>query len=532
MLCGEYVPGHGSKDEQPTVSEAVANWLAANRSEWSSRTYDQYFYFGKKLTDRFGDRLVTHISPADIGKIDLSAQSRGQQQKARSLVRGIFGHALPITAERADALAKGIVLSGTAGGKRNPRVDTNDIPRSPLVAAFIITAYHTLQVGPLDDPAATSIDRLTGVKTREKSDRNEQGQRIGSATLATEQQGEPAPDDLCFLDGLSPEETGKHRRGIPKHYGNPEARRLAEADELAGRYRQVGLATALGAGGGLRIGEVLGLRVRHFLSSEQILHIDQNDWDRTRSNYRGVVQVSEQASQASRGAIWVTGTKGASKSRTVHLPAFLPNWNSQANGSTREQIAGIVPRFADADLSLWQATDEESIELWHHGFTPLAYLLWDRLWDDLWHHPAISSLSRRKRVSEFRELLIFPTRNRVRPGREMQPVQTDPAWNDSIRIVPGTGSYQAQSNYARITNPVYDHVEEQFGSSPRHRTNAKGRRGWTHHGLRHWAVSTRLKAGVPQPLIAKEMGHKNASFTMERYGHVLDEGIGPKGFEY
>lgn len=67
---------------------------------------------------------------------------------------------------------------------------------------------------------------------------------------------------------------------------------------------------------------------------------------------------------------------------------------------------------------------------------------------------------------------------------------------------------------------------------PEHRIHAKARKGWTHHGLRHWAVSSRLKAGVPLPLIAKEMGHKDSAFTLERYGHVVDEGVGELGFEY
>lgn len=532
MLCGEYVPGYRSKEDQPTVSEAVADWLAANRSEWSSRTYDHYFYFGKKLTDLYGERLIRHVSPADIGKLDLSSQSRGQQQKARSLVRGIFRHSAQMDRERVEELARGVVLSGTASGKRNKRVDTNDIPRSPLVAAFIITAYHSGQLGPLDDPRTTTIDPLTGIKTRERTIRQKDGTRTGSATVSPDRRGEPAPDDLCFLNGLPPEEIGKHRRGIPKHYSNPEARRRAESIELAERYRQAGLATALGAGGGLRIGEVLGLRVRHVLSVEQLHRIYDCDWDRTRSGFRGVLEVSEQASQASRGAIWVTGTKGTAKSRTVHLPAFLPNWSSEGTGSTREQIERILPRFAESGDSLWTATDEESIELWRHGFTPLGYLLWDRLRDDLWEHRAIAQLPLKRRIAEFRELLIFPTRNRVRPGKEMQPVQTDPSWPNSIRIVPGTGSYQSQTNYAKIANPIYDYVAEEFNSYPRHRTNRAGRKGWTHHGLRHWAVSTRLRAGVPLPVIAQEMGHKDGAFTLERYGHVLDQGIGPRGFEY
>jgi hypothetical protein len=150
----------------------------------------------------------------------------------------------------------------------------------------------------------------------------------------------------------------------------------------------------------------------------------------------------------------------------------------------------------------------------------------------MWDHHAIRTLPRAKRIAAFWELLLFPTRNPVRPGRVMQPVQVDPSWNDSVQIAAGSGSYMSQTNYAKIANPVYDYVGELFGSFPKHRTNVAGRKGWTHHGLRHWAVSSRIKAGVPLPVIAQEMGNKDGWFTMQRYGHVMDKGIGPKGFEY
>jgi hypothetical protein len=529
-LSGEFVEGWKHGDHPPTVQEAVDLWLAANRSEWSSRTYDAYYYFAKKLTDLYADRLITRISPVDMSKLDLSQHSRGQQEKARTLVRGIFRHSSGwISSERASQLASGIVLSGTSAGKRNPRVERGDIPSSPLVAALIITAHHTLQVGPLDDPERTSIDQTTGAKTRHAA--GNAGMRTGSARLARGM-GKPDPDGQQFRDGLPQEITDRHRRGIPKHYANPEQRRSNETSELATRYRQIGLATALGAGGGLRIGELLALRVRHFLDTDEIVHAFATMWDRTRSGYRGGLEVSEQASQASRGKIWVTGTKGAAKSRTVHLPAFLPSWNGFSVGTHQQQIAGVAPRLADPSVSLWEATDDEAVQLWRHGFTPLGYLLWDRLWE-LWNDPAISRLSIPRRAAECRELLLFPTRNRARPSRDGEPsVQTDPSWRSSVRIVEGTGSYQAQSNWAKLTNPVYDFVAEEFAEWPKHRTNVTTRNGWTHHGLRHWAVSSRLQAGVALPVIAREMGHSDSSFTLERYGHVLDLGIGPRGFEY
>jgi hypothetical protein len=249
-------------------------------------------------------------------------------------------------------------------------------------------------------------------------------------------------------------------------------------------------------------------------------------------NYQGAVDVSEQASQASKGKIWITGTKGNAKSRTVHLPAFLPSWNGAGFGSQRPLIESVVPRFEDQSLALWAATEEESVTLLRAGFTPLNLLLWQRLWE-LWSHPALKDTRGGERIRNFRELLLFPTRNPARKGTTGEPtVQIDPNWRRRIDIVPGTGTYQAQSNYTKLTSPLYDYVAEQFDRWPEHRTNSPTRRGWTHHGLRHWAVSTRIQAGIPLPLIAREMGHHDASFTLERYGHAMDQGVPRGGFEF
>lgn len=530
-LSGQYVEGWKSGGIAPTLQEAVDLWLAANRSNWSSRTYDHYSYFAQKFTALYGTRPIDRITPIDISKVDLTGQSRGQQEKARTLLRGILGHSSAWMPDKKiiENIVRGITLSGNSGGKRNPRVSRGDIPSSQYIAATIITAYHTLQLGPFNDPEWSSIDAVSGKKRR----------RTGSMKLHPAL-GMATPLDDAFKDGLTLEIANSHRRGIPKHYSNPDDRRKDETLELAARYRQIGLATALGAGGGLRIGEVLALRVRHFLSPTQVALIGSKDWRLGADYYggnpelafRGVLDVSEQASQASRGKVWITGTKGNTKSRTVHLPAFLPNWNGFGISTHRPQIASVIPRFADPAVSLWDATEEEALTLWKHGFTPLGFLVWQRL-HELWQHPAIKHLPLGPRAKEYRQLLLFPTRNKARKGRDGLPnVQTDPGWRKSIRIVEGDGTYQAQSNYATHTNPLYDYVEEQFDESPEHRTNAEGRKGWTHHGFRHWAVSSRIQAGVPLPLIAKEMGHSDSAFTLERYGHVLDQGVADEGFEY
>lgn len=373
-----------------------------------------------------------------MAKLDLSAQSRGQQEKARTLVRGIFGHSSGwISKERADQLAKGIVLSGIAGGKRNPRVSRGDIPSSLYVASAITTATHTLQIGPLNDPEWTSIDSTTGEKRhRTGSMRVHPGTGLVQATADS------------FIHGLPIKITDTHRRGIPKHYTDPEGRRQAETLELASRYRQIGLATALGAGGGLRIGELLALRVRHFLSAADVSLIDSLDWrlgalniDGSR-NYSGELDVSEQASQASRGKIWVSGTKGATKSRKVHLPAFLPSWNGFGVGTHRPQIASVIPRFADPSVSLWEATEEESLLLWANSFTPLNYLLWQRL-RELWSDQGITVGAKSQGVQRA-AALPDPKQGKARKRRaakcsnrsrlEKEPTDSRGSWN-----LPGSG---------------------------------------------------------------------------------------------
>jgi hypothetical protein len=525
LVVGEAVDGRRLDDQPPTLQQAVDDWLAAHRSGWSSRTYDHYFFLSRKLTSLYGDRPLTAFTVADMGKVDVKGQSRGQQEKIRTLVRGIFGHTTWVSKDQTDRLARGILLSGSSGGKRNPRVSSNDIPSGRFVAAAVITAAHTLQDGPLSD-YWSQTDPTTGEIRDLKLWQTPSGS------------GMVRPYEQRFLDGLPDEWTEKHRRGIPAHYGDPEGRRQAETLELASRYRQIALAIALGAGGGLRVGELLALRVRHFLTAEQVstIHAKRKRLDTSMLSgigiYEGRVEVTEQASQGSRGKVYISGTKGSSKGRTLDLPAFLPNWRGFGVATHRTQIAEVVPRFADRKVSLWTATEEESLLLWRAGFTPLGYLLWQRL-TELFNDRAVRNLDWGHRTKPFRQLLLFPTRNRARVGRDGEPnVQADSGWNPSTQIVEGAGTYQAQSNWARLTNPLMDYVAEEMDEWPEHRTNIKGRKGWTHHGFRHWAVSSRIQAGVPLPIIAREMGHNDPSFTLERYGHVFDGRTNPGSSDY
>lgn len=527
-LMGEYVEGWRAGEQPPTVKEATDLWLATKKSEWSGRTYQHGVGLVRKLTDPLGDRLVTLVFPQDIAKhVQVEGLSRKECERIRSTVRGVFAHSVGwIKEEAVEPLAKAVPLPGTSADKRNPRVERGDIPSSHYVAALIITASHTAQVGPLDDPETTTVDPATG-----KKDRSEGAVRLIEGSIIKQ----PTAD--YYRDGLPAEDVNKHRRVRVMKHQTPEQQASEETEALAERYRQIALGAALGAAGGLRIGELLALRVRHFLSREQLAILETLNWDRTKLNgthlaFRGEVEVAEQASQSGTGKILVQGTKGRTKRRLVHLPAFLPNWHGNRAGSVREQIGLVLPRFQDRGVSLWDATDEESIELWQHGFTPVGMLLWDRL-TELWRHPALFGKGLGAKVKDLHELLLFPTRSKPRRGRDgTTSVLTESGWRKETRIVDGAGGYQNQSNFQLVSNPVADHVATDMDEWPEHRMHSKQRRGWTHHSLRHWAVSSRIREGVPLPLIAQEMGHKDSAFTLQRYGHVVDEGVGPQGFEY
>lgn len=80
-------------------------------------------------------------------------------------------------------------------------------------------------------------------------------------------------------------------------------------------------------------------------------------------------------------------------------------------------------------------------------------------------------------------------------------------------------------------NPFYDHVSEDFLPFQEHRANSTSRKGQTRHGTQHYAVHSRIRAGVPLSLIDEEMGHSDSAFTLAHYGHVIAEGLGLGCFE-
>jgi hypothetical protein len=294
---------------------------------------------------------------------------------------------------------------------------------------------------------------------------------------------------------------------------------------------------------------MLALRARHFFPDAsqlpfEALTLEGGDDDTPLfMSYVGKVEVCEQASQASHGAIYLTAPK-MKRTRTVWLPAILPANGGQqfiADTTTRQRATHIVPRFADPTVSLWTLTRGEALDLWTTEQPPLALMLWLRL-HEMWISDVVQSQpTDEAKAHTFQSLLLFPTRNPVRKQYgEFQPnIRYAKTWPHDVRIVPGTGGYQSTTSLAGdYLNPLFDYVSKQIGGAnpyyPAHRIQKKtGRKGWTLHGLRHYAVSSWLASPlVSLAQVSAQAGHKNISFTLDRYGHLMDDSlIKARGFE-
>lgn len=527
-VLGDYIEEQEVEGVRPpTLREAWTDWYDDSSTRLSKRTLATYANLFKRVSGPYGSMPVTALTPRMLKKVKTEGINRQLQVRLRGLVRDVFASVEAWTKRDPMEYAKAIRLTGGNREKYYKPVKRGDIPSSKLVASFIITAYHTCQIGPLDNPKQLTFDPITGTKVRS----------VHKAQFA-KGLGLTEPTDREFLNGL-PDRVlqGKARRRIPPQYGEQNKRLQKQTEMIARQYRTVGLATALGAGVGLRIGETLALRVRHCLTREQIALAFFPGVPREKRLWRGEIQILEQESKGEDSKIWLSEPKMENQ-RTVHIPMFMPSWNGFGVNTTRQQIAEIVPRFADKSVSLWTATDEECKTLWLNGFTPLGWLMWKRL-EELWEQiPAIRGNRQKDNVQDmikdYLDLLLFPSFTPPRKDKSgLQAVRYDANWPYETRIVPNTGTYQAFDRYAHTwLNPLFDYCADIYDEWPESRVHRKTRRGWTHHGLRHYAASTRIMAGIPLPIVAKELGHANGAFTLQRYGHFMPDGISKLGFEY
>ncbi|GEM_PF-4844880 len=239
----------------PTVGEAVETWIADNEHKWVSRTATAYRYRAKALQDLW-DLPVTAVRPDNLRGL-ADGVSREQAKRVRTIVRAAFDSVTRWTGRPGDQYADAIRLPGSSSEDAPREVGRTQIPTSEWVAGVVDTCYSTCQYHPFLARPDEYVHDVTGEHSGELIEDDS-----GSLWFARDRLRLGAPRSL--IDGM--------RRGIPPHYTDPDGRRRAETAELAARFRLTALITALGAAGGLRIGEVLALRPRHLFG----LHLDQN----------------------------------------------------------------------------------------------------------------------------------------------------------------------------------------------------------------------------------------------------------------
>lgn len=518
-LLGIYVEGQPDRsrtDPVPTFDEMVTSWINTRRSKWSPRTPEHYTQIARAYTNTLGDLPINRIRPSQLtNAYDLTAVSRDRQKTTKTVIRGIFDHAhthgwIKSTGEHyADAL----ILTGDRTDSRRPEVSKGDIPPSHYVAAVLKVTWHTL------DPYL-ALEHITY-----SDDNTPAGPlKIDPDALWNEPDTFVSGFSPVFGAGLPPSIVANKRRGVPKHYKNLEQIREREDAELRARYKMLAAIVALGAGAGLRIGEIFALRVGHLLDESTLrewIHLMALFGRDYRPSWNGQIHVSESASTDHKGKIWVTAPK-SNRERVAYLPPFLPDDRGR---TPRWDFAGL-DEATEPTASDWRALrEEDALRIWHEqNAAPLYAIVLHRLEAVLRPWLDRDDLTERERIRLMARTMLFPTRQppkRTKDGKESR-VEHSPRWTGYTGTDPLTGgTYMSHNNFKKEMNEIYDFVSDRTGIYPAHRRNRATRQGWTHHALRHFAVSTRLDAGIPVAQVALEMGHASPAFTMSRYAHAV-----------
>ena len=338
-ILGDYVPDPESVVRPPTFDECFLSWMESKKPQIAEQTAANYVYVYRRfLKPELGELSITAIGQRSIRAIQVTGVEFPVLVKR--IIKGVFEQARSWTHRPADHYADCIAIRSSRSEKRRDYVARGDIPSSKLVASFVIAAYGTLQQNPLDAPAVAVWDPESATHKRSTS-------RMAFAPGL----GLTQPDDVCFRNGVPFDAVypGYQKPEEIRNDANRHSTRLAFMKRKAMMCRRIGLITALGAGGGLRIGEVLALRVRHVLTREQVTMRYQFDQPREKSTWRGETHVCEQITRGGAGQMRLTTPK-YDHDRIVHMPAFLPNWNGFGLGTHRAQIAEVIPRFADPKL--------------------------------------------------------------------------------------------------------------------------------------------------------------------------------------
>jgi integrase len=105
------------------------------------------------------------------------------------------------------------------------------------------------------------------------------------------------------------------------------------------------------------------------------------------------------------------------------------------------------------------------------------------------------------------------------PARAQAALEAQRAWVDEARAAAGTDWRDEGWVFCTRTGQLLRprNVQRVY---TRART-AAGLPAQPFHGLRHFAVSVQLSAGIPLELVAKRIGHQNRALTADLYGHLL-----------
>ena len=508
----------------PTVGEAFAAWHRQGAERWSDRTAVVYEYRYRAHLAQLSEMPVTAVAPHDLADVALSV-SREQARRVRSIVRGVFDTVERHTHIGGSTYAAAVRLPGTKSDDAPRRVETSQIPTTAWVTSVIDCAWSTCQEHPAHGDV-TSAMRAGGA-----------GYEVLSML-----------PEMTAYTGLPVEVTDRWRRGTPRHYGDLAARHEAETREIASRMRQIALITALGAGGGLRIGEVLALRPRHLyphLDGATRRQVEASMYTRTPrewldnkthpleqdrglvlGGYRGRIEVVEQVSPLSTGRMAISKPKGG-RERTVWLQPVLYPAHDKTHRRVRDLLVSAVTHDGmtldymdptDTTRPLWDMSMYDALTLWGRGYIPLGLLLHDRL-REMWVQAG-------RDVRRWHDMLLFPTRN---PARKRGAGPLFPSRWPHGKDVP-FGTFQAPANLShRYISPLYDYVSETLGTWPGYKGTS--RRGYVHHALRHYAISHWLAHGVPLPVVSEQAGHADPAFTLSRYAHAVHSDIQVNGLE-
>ena len=522
---GDWDPAEQTRVEQaPTLEQAFDAWLEDNRGRWSDRTPQAYKSRFKSHLQHLADIPVTQVKTSDLKTVALDT-SREQARRVRTIVRSIFDSTERWHGRPGHVYADAVLLPDSRSADAPLTVQSAQIPNNDWINGVVDCAWSTYQLHPAKAFKDDVVDPVTGEHSK------------WDDSIFTD----PILQSRALMLGMSMDSPAARRRGIPGHYTNVAKRQADQTIELASRMRQIALAHTLGAGAGLRVGEVYALRVWHlfhpwtnntsrlvdmamhepsprevmegyeFQGAEEIGNLLLPGWT-------GKIEVCEQISAPSTGPQQISLPKMGKIRQALALPFLYPAWDSSSR-PLRELLQEATRRHEftydffdpfDGNQPLWKMSAYDALKLWEAGFTPVSLLIHDRL-RELW-------LQSGRNLKIFKNMLLLPTRN---PARGDGPSVRWPSRWPYPTDIP-FGNYQNPKNIAhRFTNPLYDWVSEVTDNWPGYHAWGGDRKGFVHHSTRHWYCSATLHHKISLPVISRSAGHKSPAFTLQRYSTSL-----------